>query len=274
MRLGFVTCVQLGLSCMEALYKAGGALQLVITLRDDLAVAKSGRVYLDSFCSANKVPLVKIRHINDMDCLEAIQGANLDYLFVIGWSQIANDAVLFAPRQGCLGMHPTLLPEGRGRAAVPWAILKGLPETGVTLFRLASQVDDGPILEQRRIPLPPNADATWLYEQVNVAHAELMQHAFAQIQQGALRELPQDVSRISHWPARKPEDGRIDLAGSVYDAERLIRAVTRPYPGAFVEAENGKLIVWRARVQSGPTLSRVLEFYDGKLECLDWELVT
>ena len=58
-KFGFVTCVQLGLACMEAIYEAGGSLDLALTLEDDQAPHKSGRVYLDGFCDAHGVDLVK-----------------------------------------------------------------------------------------------------------------------------------------------------------------------------------------------------------------------
>lgn len=49
MKFGFVTCVELGLSCMEEIYAVGGHLDLVITLQDELARKKSGRIYVDTF---------------------------------------------------------------------------------------------------------------------------------------------------------------------------------------------------------------------------------
>src|SRR5690554_5788702 len=118
-KIGFVTCVQLGLSCMEALYEAGGNLSFVMTLEDNQATNKSGRVYLDDFCKAHEIPLLKSRHVNNDDVISAIKEHELDWLFIIGWSQIAGLEVLNAPKQGVLGMHPTLLPTGRGRAAIP-----------------------------------------------------------------------------------------------------------------------------------------------------------
>ena len=143
MKFGFVTCVELGLSCMEEIYAAGGELDLAITLHDDRAINKSGRVYLDDFCGARGIDLVKVRHINDSEAIEAIRSREIDWLFIIGWSQIAGPQVLAAPTHGVHGIHPTLLPEGRGRAPIPWAILKGLKETGVTLFKLDEGVDTG-----------------------------------------------------------------------------------------------------------------------------------
>ena len=77
MRFGFVTCVQLGLSCMEALYEVGGKLDLAITLHDDRAAAKSGRVYLDEFCKAHEIPLLKCTNFNDETVIEAVKKAEL-----------------------------------------------------------------------------------------------------------------------------------------------------------------------------------------------------
>jgi methionyl-tRNA formyltransferase len=89
-----------------------------------------------------------------------------------------------------------------------------------------------------------------------------------------LEPLEQDEARASFWPGRRPEDGLIDLNGSAAAAERLVRAVTRPYPGAFVVSEGRKLIVWKARLASTPDQCeglRHLSFRDGVLCLVEWE---
>ena len=276
MRFGFVTCVQLGLSCMEAIYDAGGALDLAVTLRDEQARNKSGRIYLDSFCSERSIPLLKVRNINDEESVQAIRDAELDWLFIIGWSQIARREVLDSTRFGVLGMHPTLLPIGRGRAAIPWAILHGLEKTGVTLFKLDEGVDTGPILDQVELPMSSETDAGELYRQVDAAHVQLMKSAFPKLNSGAVELREQDESLATLWPGRTPEDGRIDLQGSVHDAERLVRATTRPYPGAFVERDGTRTIIWRAEVEQPDTRAGEglrIPFRDGVLRCVEWEAV-
>jgi len=277
MRLGFVTCVQLGLSCMEAIYKAGGALSLAVTLPDDKAVNKSGRVYLDAFCAERDVPLFKTPHINDLKVIQEIRSANLDWLFVIGWSQIASLDVLSATNKGVFGMHPTLLPEGRGRASIPWAILKGLEKTGVTLFKMDAGVDTGQIAAQLEIPLEDNITATVLYEKVDAAHVGLIEYVIPLIMANNLCLIDQDEAKATVWPGRKPEDGRIDLDGSVHDAEKLVRAVTRPYPGAFYFMNGKKHIIWAAKIlldkSSCPSHAVCLEFFDGLLLIEESELI-
>jgi methionyl-tRNA formyltransferase len=275
MKFGFVTCVQLGLRCMEAIYDAGAALDLVITLHDDKAVKKSGRVFLDEFCHDRDIPLLKAGHINDPVVQNRIVHDAIDWLFIVGWSQIAGEQVLAAPARGVLGIHPTLLPVGRGRAAIPWAILKQLDKTGVTLFKLDSGVDTGPIVAQHEIPLSPDIDAAALYVAVNDAHAILIRDAIPRLARNELPLIKQAEARATLWPGRKPEDGEIALERSVWDAERLVRAVTRPYPGAFFVQDGVKTIIWHAHVANGVPHpeERILSFSDGILVLDDVDIL-
>ncbi len=224
-------------------------MDLAITLHDELARKKSGRVYLDDFCARHGVPLIKTRHINDEDSIRAIRERGIDWLFIIGWSQIAGQAVLDAPGRGVLGIHPTLLPEGRGRAPIPWAILKGLEQTGVTLFKLDAGVDTGEILAQEVLPLAPQETAATLYSRVNEAHKTIISNIWNALVNDTLELRKQDESRVTTWEARTPEDGRITPEMPVEYVERLVRATTRPYPGAFYENEDGGLVrVWSGRI--------------------------
>jgi methionyl-tRNA formyltransferase len=277
MKFGFVTCVQLGLSCLEAIYEIEGAIDLVITLNDDQAVNKSGRVYLDDFCSKHSVPLHKSSHINNSDVIKAIVANELDWLFVIGWSQIASNDVLKAPRKGAIGIHPTLLPKGRGRAAIPWAILKRLEKTGVTLFRLDAGVDTGDIINQIEIPLHQKITATELYGLVNRAQVELIQSTYPLLLDAEVELASQDDALATEWPGRKPEDGQINLKGSVHEAECLVRAVTRPYPGAYLVRNDKKIIVWSAEVSARcpqqESNENCIQFNDGVLVLIETEVV-
>lgn len=274
MRFGFVTCVRLGLSCMQAIYDAGSELTLAITLPDDKAQTKSGRVYISDFCEQKNINLIHSPNVNDAVVVEAIRSYNIDWLFIIGWSQIAKPALLSAPRLGTLGMHPSLLPVGRGRAAIPWAILKQLDNTGVTLFKLSEGVDTGDIIDQAVIPLSKTTNASQLYEDVQHAHVALMRSALPKLSGGELVARPQDETHATYWPGRTAADGAIDLSGSVYDAERLIRAVTRPYPGAFFIQDEHKITAWKSRLCASddacPGALR-LQFKDGILCIEDWD---
>ncbi|MBQ7955052.1 MAG: methionyl-tRNA formyltransferase [Lachnospiraceae bacterium] len=271
MKIAFTTCVQLGKSCIEEIYKIGGSLDLMITLKDEKAKNKSGRIYLDDLAKEHNVPLLKINHINDKEVLDAIEKYNIDWLFIIGWSQIAGEGVLNAPTYGCIGMHPTLLPKGRGRAAIPWAILKGLDRTGVTMFKLDAGVDTGDIIGQGIIPLDEQTTATELYEKVDEMHISLIRDYWEAVVNNTVELKKQDDSIATEWPGRKPADGEIFATMSMQEAERLVRAVTHPYPGAFYIDGNQKVIIWKATVQTEPDKNGI-KLADGYLIPLEYEI--
>lgn len=257
MNIGFVTCVQLGLSCVEEIYRIGGRLELLVTLEDDQAVSKSGRVWLDGVARDHSVPLVKSKNVNDDRVKAAILAYKIDWLFIIGWSQIAKQGVLGAPRRGVLGMHPTLLPEGRGRAAIPWAILKGLSRTGVTLFQLDEGIDTGPIVGQIEVQIGDQETATSLYARVSEAHCQLIRDYWTPLTMDQLELKQQDHTLATQWPGRTPEDGEISHQMTMQEVDRLVRATTRPYPGAFFARPDGGIMrIWHGNSQITPDETR------------------
>lgn len=275
MRHAFCTCVQLGLSCLEEAVASGLEFELFITLTDDLSKNKSGRVYLDEIASTTETPLLKIYNINDVTVQEHLKKYDIDWLFLIGWSQIAHEQVLLVPKQGVIGMHPTLLPIGRGRASVPWAILKGLEKTGVTAFKLDAGVDTGPIVDQVSIDLNPRETATTLYEKVDIGHKLLMKSVCEKILSKELGLTVQDESLATLWPGRTPADGELSKDMPVITVDRLVRATTKPYPGAFIIFESKKLVIWEGFVKTDSLQQKrteiCLTFSDGIFVATRWE---
>ncbi|CDO03680.1 Bifunctional polymyxin resistance protein ArnA [Oceanobacillus picturae] len=268
-RIAFATCVQLGLSCIEEIYRIGGNLDLLITLNDDKSRNKSGRIYLDDIANVHNAPLLKINNINDQEVISALEDYEIDWLFIIGWSQIAKKDVLNTPTHGCIGMHPTLLPIGRGRAAIPWAIIKGLKKTGVTMFKLDEGVDTGDIIGQETIELNHNTTAKVLYEDVNKMHITLISNYWDKIVNNKVELTKQDDSKATEWPGRKPEDGEILSSMTMEEADNLVRAVTHPYPGAFYINEKNTFRIWSAKTQKN---GGTIKLNDGYLTPIDYEI--
>lgn len=269
-RIGFVTCVQVGRSVLEALLDMGATVDVLVTLPSDRAATKAGRVQVDDIARRHGIDLVAVPHVDD--AAEALRAADLDWLFVIGWSQIAGSEVLAAARHGAVGMHPTLLPVGRGNAAVPWAIVKGLPETGVTAFLLESGVDTGPVLGAETVRVDARETATTLYAKVDAAHVRLIRALWPAMRDGTVIARPQDESRATTWARRTPADGLFDPAvDTVEHVDRLVRATTHPYPGAFYLAAGGEPVtVWRGEPGRRPD-GVVLHCVDGDYTVLEAE---
>src|SRR5690606_2556774 len=150
-----------------------------------------------------------INHVNDAEVIDALKAYRIDWFFIIGWSQIASVDTINAPLKGTIGAHPTLLPEGRGRAAIPWAIIKNLPKTGVSFFTMDEGVDTGAVLCQHEIPLSPTETATVLYDKVAQAHVLLFEKIWRDLTEDNIEPLVQDELKATYWEGRTPADGEL-----------------------------------------------------------------
>jgi methionyl-tRNA formyltransferase len=243
-RAVWVSFDTMGRDTLLAAREAGAEIAGVVTLPGPIDPNRSGQ------CSFDEVgaPVVESADVNAPETIDAVRALRPDAIFVIGWSQLVRgDFIALAPR-GVYGMHPTLLPRHRGRAAIPWTILSGLARTGVTLFEIVDPTaDSGPILAQVVVPVEPDETATTLFDKLARAHVELIRAFVPQLASGTVTKTPQDPSRASAWPKRTPADGIIDWetrAPYLYD---WVRAQTRPYPGAFTFLGEEKVVIWRAR---------------------------
>ena len=248
MRTVWVSFDTIGRACLEAAADAGADIVGVVTLPGPVDANRSGQCAFDEVAESQGAVLIETADVNDEGTLEAIRACAPELVFVVGWSQLVRSAFIALAREGVFGMHPTLLPRHRGRAAIPWAILAGLARTGVTLFEIVDETaDSGAIVGQAVVDIGADDTAETLFERISNAHVELIREFVPQLLTRSAPRWPQDPSRASFWPRRKPADGIIDWetrAPYLYD---WVRAQTRPYPGAFTFLGDEKVVVWRAR---------------------------
>src|ERR671937_328070 len=248
MRLVWVSFDVMGRDCLAAAAEAGAEVVAVVTLPGPIDPERSGQCAFDELAADLGARLIETADVNSPETIAAIREVDPDLIFVVGWSQLVMDEFIGLPRHGVFGMHPTLLPRHRGRAAIPWAILSGLAKTGVTLFQIADgTADSGPIVGQVEVPIAPDETATTLYEKVTAAHLQLVRESVPRLLDGTAERTPQDTRRASAWPKRTPADGIIDWETRARYLHDWVRAQTRPYPGAFTYLGDEKLVVWRAR---------------------------
>src|SRR5438128_11960933 len=248
MRLVWVSFDVMGRDCPAAAAKAGAEVAAIVTLPGPIDPDRSGQCSFDEIAAELGARVIETADVNSPETIAAVREADPDLTFVVGWSQLVLDEFIGLARHGVFGMHPTLLPRHRGRAAIPWAILSGLAKTGVTLFEIVDgTADSGPIVGQIEVPLSPDETATTLYDKVTAAHVELVRRCVPQLLDGTARRVEQDTRRASAWPKRAPADGIIDWETRAPYLHDWVRAQTRPYPGAFTFLGEDRLVVWRAR---------------------------
>jgi methionyl-tRNA formyltransferase len=236
-----------GLAALQALLAAGAPVAAVLTLKPELAAKRSGGVDYAPVCSQYGVPLYHIAGINEPEAMQILAALSPDVMFVIGWHQIVRPPVMALARLGLIGAHASFLPHNRGSAPINWAIIRGEQESGNTLMWLAEGVDEGNILAQRAFPISAYDTCATLYAQVAATNREMLLEVLPQLLAGERPAgRPQERGDEPVLRRRRPADGRITWdrpASMVYD---FVRALTRPYPGAFSSLDGKQWWIWEA----------------------------
>src|ERR671937_541297 len=203
MRLAWVSFDVMGRDCLAAAAEAGAEVAAIVTLPGPIDPDRSGQCSFDEIAAELDARLIETADVNSPETVAAVREVAPDLIFIVGWSQLVMDEFLGLARLGVFGMHPTLLPKHRGRAAIPWAILSGLAATGVTMFEIVDgTADSGPIVGQVEIALVPDETATTLYERITDAHVELVRQLVPQLLDGSAPRIQQDARRASTWLKR------------------------------------------------------------------------
>ena len=229
----------------------GWSLAGVVTLPPQLSNRHSDFVDIGAAAAEFGSEIIQAADGNDPAVVKRVQSLLPDVLFVIGWSQICRQPMLETARLGTIGYHPAPLPRLRGRAPIPWTILLDEPITAGTLFWIDEGTDTGPILAQHFFPVAPDETAATLYGRHMRTLESMLQECLPALAAGTARRDPQDDS-VATWGAKRtPDDGRIDWAQPATIVWRLIRAVGKPYPGAFTNDGTSRLVIWDARPEPG-----------------------
>ena len=246
MRFAWVGCHWEGLAAFEALLDARAPLVAAVTLTTEAAARRSGAADYAPACRRSGVPLHRVADINAPDAVALLRSLDLDVLFVIGWSQILRADALRSARLGVIGAHASMLPANRGSAPINWALIRGEPCTGNSLLWLAEGVDSGDVIDQTPIRITPYDTCATLYDRVAQSTQAMLLRVLPRLLAGERPGRPQPLTTEPPLPRRRPGDGQIDWerpSATVYD---FVRALTRPYPGAFSHLDGGRWTVWDA----------------------------
>lgn len=243
--------------CLKYLVDHNCRIHTLITLPRGHNKNVSDYFDLHDFCEEQGIQVLDTTNVNSKETLAAIQKEKPDYLFTLGWSQIFREDLILCFSKFIVGTHPTKLPYGRGRAPLPWTILEDLRESAVSFFKIDTGVDTGKIIFQRTFDIPKGAYVGELYDRVAKELAQGFLVIYKAIDKGdPLTFTPQDSDGITVRGKRVPADGLIEFDSTAAEIERLIRALSKPYPGAYCYYKDQKVIFWaveedRTNVYSG-----------------------
>ncbi len=249
MRLAFMGSPDFAVPALQALHAAGHDIRAVYCQKPRPA----GRGHAVRPCPVHRAaePLgIEVRTPTRLRTepteQEAFAALDLDAAVVAAYGLILPQAMLDAPRRGCLNIHASLLPRWRGAAPIQAAILAGDSETGITIMQMDAGLDTGPMLLREAVPITETTTAATLHDTLARIGARLILRALAD----APPPWPQPDTDATYAPKLSRDDGRIDWSREAGTILRQVRALN-PWPGTFAMHDGEILKVLRAGPAEG-----------------------
>jgi methionyl-tRNA formyltransferase len=194
------------------------------------------------------LPVLQPEKVRHPEFLETLQKLSPDLVVVAAFGQILPAEIIHGPKQGCINIHPSLLPKYRGAAPINRALMAGEEKTGVTIMQMDEGVDSGAILIQEETPIGPEENFGELHDRLAVMGADMLRIALAMLLSGTLLSCPQDHSLATAAPKIGRDEGRIDWGKDCRQIVWLIRSLS-PVPCAFTFLGGKQLRIFAATAE-------------------------
>jgi len=192
-----------------------------------------------------------VRHpvsLKSPDEQAAFAALGADIAVVVAYGLILPQAILDAPRLGCLNIHASLLPRWRGAAPIHRAIMAGDTETGICIMQMEAGLDTGPVLLRESTAIGTEETTADLHDRLSEMGARLILDALDTLP--SLTPTPQPSEGITYATKIDKAEARIDWTRPATDIDRQIRALS-PFPGAWCMAAGERLKLLRSRLAPG-----------------------
>jgi methionyl-tRNA formyltransferase len=171
-----------------------------------------------------------------------------DVAVVVAYGLILPQAILSAPKHGCLNIHASLLPRWRGAAPIHRAIMAGDRETGVCIMQMDAGLDTGPVLLRQSTPIGPQDTTADLHDRLSAMGAAMIVDTLSRLSGLAAQPQPQDG--ITYATKIDKAEARIDWTQPAETVDRQIRALS-PFPGAWCDMAGERLKLLRSTLAPG-----------------------
>jgi methionyl-tRNA formyltransferase len=197
----------------------------------------------------HRIPVLQPAKIRDAAFLQAIGDLQPDLGVVVAFGRILPDALLQVPRLGMINLHASLLPRYRGAAPIQRAVLDGETQTGVTIMRVETELDAGPMFSSAAMPIGPDATSGEVEAALAVLGADLLVPVVDALAEDRAVETPQDHARATHAPKITKEEGAIDWTGPAKVIHNRVRGL-QPWPLASAHLGGTRYVIRRTLPRS------------------------
>lgn len=194
---------------------------------------------------------IEVRHplnFKQADDVADFADLNADIAVVVAYGLILPQALLDAPKHGCLNIHASLLPRWRGAAPIHRAIMAGDAETGVCIMQMEAGLDTGPVLMRQTTSIGAEETTGQLHDWLSEMGAKLIVEA--------LRRLPeltpevQPDEGVTYAEKIDKSEARIDWSAPAAEVDRKIRGLS-PFPGAWCEINGERIKLLGSKLADG-----------------------
>jgi methionyl-tRNA formyltransferase len=255
LRIIFAGTPEFSVPCLQALLNSPHSVVAVYTQPD----RKAGRGQhlqespIKTLALSHQIPVFQPTTLKQADAIAELVALQADVMIVVAYGLILPQAVLDAPRYGCINVHASLLPRWRGAAPIQWALLEGDSESGVTIMQMEAGLDTGPMLHKIPYALSANETGETLHDHLSHLGAEALIKTLADLQHGDLHPEIQADSEATYAHKIAKTDARIDWQQPVRCIERKIRAFN-PWPIAYTTWNAETLRIYQASARTHTNL--------------------
>ncbi len=196
------------------------------------------------------IPIHQPKSLKSAEEQAQLVALQADLMVVVAYGLLLPQAVLDAPRLGCVNIHASLLPRWRGAAPIQRAILAGDSKTGITIMRMDAGLDTGPMLHTLSCPIEPADTGGGLHDRLAPLGAEALIQALPAIADGRVPGQVQDDSLASYARKLSKEEATMDWTRPAAELERQVRAFN-PWPVAQTLYAGQVMRIWSARAMAG-----------------------
>jgi methionyl-tRNA formyltransferase len=189
--------------------------------------------------------------LKSLEDQEYINALGIDIALVMGWQRLIPNEILSRLGVGAFGMHGSSanLPLGRGRSPMNWSIIEGRRMFYTNLFKYDPGMDSGDILDTFKFQITDRDTAETMHYKNALAMRALVLRNIEKLETGTFHLTRQRTDILpTYYQKRSPQDSLIDWSNEVYSIERFIRAVTRPFNGAYSFVNNVKVLIWASQI--------------------------
>lgn len=220
----------------DGLYEKGISIKAVVT-QPDRPIKRSKKPAPSSvktWAIERAIPVLQPEKLSDNDFIEKLSSYSADCFIVTAYGAFLPKVILDLPEKGCINVHPSLLPKYRGAAPIPWAVINGDQETGVSIMAMVKKMDAGDVYRVEKLQIGINETCEELEKRIWPIGVKILYEELLKLEDRPLKGVPQDENLVSFAPKLSPELAKIDWSKDAAQIHNLIRGLS-PKPAAWTE---------------------------------------